>query len=91
MTNNKTKHTLTISAAMMGPITQTIPGSCPLMSTETSGLPSNGRSGFGRRGGSPGGTSLMSSDRYSEKGEDVYKCWKLIYFEKKIIKFKIKI
>lgn len=62
---------LTMSAAIMGPITQTIPGSCPLVLTETSGLPSTGVFGFGRRGGSPGGTSLMSNDRYSEKGEDV--------------------
>lgn len=63
-----------MSAAIIGPTTQTMPGSWPLMSTETSGLPSIGASGFGRRGGSPGGGSLMSRDRYSENGDDVYKC-----------------
>ena len=64
-----------MSTAIIGPTTQTIPGSWPLFVTETSGFPSTGIFGFGRLGGSPGGTSLMSSDKYSENGDDVYRCW----------------
>lgn len=74
MTNKSTRHTLTINAAIIGPTTHTIPGSSPLVFTETSGFPSKGVFGFGRRGSSPGGTSLISKDRYSENGDDVYKC-----------------
>lgn len=66
---------LTVKAANIGRITQMRPGSRPAVSTNTSGL-SRGMSGFGLRGGSPGGTALMSKDRYSENGEDVYKCYK---------------
>jgi hypothetical protein len=43
------------------------------LSTDTSG--SIGPSGFGRLGGSPGGTSRMSRDKCSENGLDVYRCW----------------
>lgn len=65
---------LTINAAIIGPTTHTMPGSWPLVFTDTSGFPSTGVFGLGRRGGSPGGTSLISRDRYSEKGDEVYKC-----------------
>lgn len=71
ITKSKTRQMLTIRAAMIGPITQTMPGSWPLLVTETSGFPSGDMSGFGRLGGSPGGTSRMSRDKYSEKGDDV--------------------
>ena len=66
MTKRRTRNTLTIKAAIMGPTTHTIP--------DTSGFPSTGVLGLGRRGGSPGGTSLISRDKYSEKGDEVYKC-----------------
>ena len=74
MTKRRTRNTLTIKAAIMGPTTHTIPGSWPLVFTDTSGFPSTGVLGLGRRGGSPGGTSLISRDKYSEKGDEVYKC-----------------
>lgn len=70
----RVRNALTINAAIIGPTTHTIPGSWPLVFTDTSGFPSTGVFGLGRRGGSPGGTSLISRDRYSEKGDEVYKC-----------------
>jgi len=60
-------------AAMIGPMTHIIVASSMFLSTDTSG--SIGPSGFGRFGGSPGGTSRMSKDRCSENGLDVYRCW----------------
>lgn len=74
ITKSKTRKTLVIKAAIIGPTTQTIPGSWPLFVTDTSGLPSTGLFGFGLLGGSPGGTSRISKERYSENGDDVNKC-----------------
>lgn len=67
-----------IRAAMIGPITQTIPASSLLLFTDTSDI-SGGTLGLGLRGGSPGGTSLISNASCSENGLDVYKCCNRMY------------
>lgn len=56
------------NAAMIGPMTQTIPASSVFLLTETSPECEGGRLGSGLLGGSPGGADLMSRDRASEKG-----------------------
>ena len=58
--------------AMTGPMTQTTPASSVFRLTNTSDE-SIGMLGLGLLGGSPGGTSLMSRDKNSENGLDVYK------------------
>lgn len=73
ITKSIIKHMDPRRAAMIGPITHIIVASSLFLSTDTSG--STGTSGFGRFGGSPGGTSRMSRDRCSENGLDVYRCW----------------
>lgn len=74
MMNRRTRMVEPMRAAMMGPTTHTIPASSVLLFTDTSDV-STGILGFGRRGGSPGGTSLMSRASSSENGLDVYRCW----------------
>lgn len=63
------------AAATTGPMIQSSPASSRLRLTDTSADVSAGTFGLGRRGGSPGGTSLMSKARGSENGLDVYKCF----------------
>ena len=61
-------------AAIMGPITQTMPASSVFRLTDTSPLFSTGMLGSGLRGGSPGGAERILSDKGSENGLLVYKC-----------------
>uniref|UniRef100_A0A8W7NYZ1 Uncharacterized protein n=1 Tax=Anopheles coluzzii TaxID=1518534 RepID=A0A8W7NYZ1_ANOCL len=67
------KQTDSTSAAMIGPTTQSMPGSSflPRMIISVS----CGTLGLGRCGGSPVGASFMSSARNSENGLDVYRCF----------------
>jgi hypothetical protein len=65
------------AAATTGPMIQRSPASSRLRLTDTSADVSAGTFGLGRRGGSPGGTSLMSKARGSENGLEVYKCFRV--------------
>lgn len=73
MMNRRTRQMESIRAAMIGPMTQTIPASSVLRLTLTSEM-SVRMLGLGRRGGSPGGTSLISRASSSENGLDVNRC-----------------
>lgn len=85
---SSTRQIDSIKAAMIGPMTQTIPASSVFLLTLTSEF-SAGIFGLGRRGGSPGGTSRISNASGSENGLDVKRCCKNtpVYY----VKFKIKI
>lgn len=70
MMENSIKHMDNTKQAITGPITQTTPASSVLLLTNTS-VASIGVLGLGLLGGSPGGTSRMSSERNSENGLEV--------------------
>lgn len=61
-------------AAMMGPITHTIPASSVFRLTETPPELSRGTFGSGLLGGSPGGAERIFNERGSENGLLVYRC-----------------